>query len=69
MLMLGCKGLNFTCTFLLLLDFLNFTPDDQSPYSPYCSLYTSYDTDKESFSNKQDPLKLEIIAYILMTLI
>ena len=69
MLMLGCKGINFTCTFLLLLDFLNFTPDDQSPYSPYCSLYTSYDTDKESFSNKQDPLKLEIIAYILMTLI
>ena len=69
MLMLGCKGLNFTCTFLLLLDFLNFTPDDQSPYSPYCSLYTSYDTDKESFSNKQDPLKLEIIAYILMTLV
>ena len=69
MLMLGCKGLNFTCTFLLLLDFLNFTPDDQSPYSPYCSLYTSYDTDKESFTNKQDLLKLEIINFILMTLI
>ena len=69
MFMLGRKGLNCACTFLLLLDFLNFTPDDQSPYSPYCSLYTSYDTDKESFSNKQDPLKLEIIAYILMTLI
>ena len=69
MLMLGCKGLNCACTFLLLLDFLNFTPDDQSPYSPYCSLYTSYDTDKESVIDKQDLLKLEIIAFILMTLI
>ena len=67
MLMLGCKGLNFTCTFLLLLDFLNFTLDDQSPYSPYCSLYTSYDTDKESVIDEQDLLKLEIIAFILMT--
>ena len=33
------------------------------------SLYTSYDTDKESVIDKQDLLKLEIIAFILMTLI
>ena len=39
MLMLGCKGLNFTCTFLLLLDFLFYTRRSVSLFSLLFSLH------------------------------
>ena len=36
-------------------------------FSPHCSLYISYGTDKENLFNNQERLKLVIISFILMT--
>ena len=47
---------------------LPLTPQHQSAYSLYYSLYISYATDKENLFNNQEPLKLGIISFILMTL-
>ena len=44
-----------------------FTPKHQYMFSPHCSLYISYGTDKENFFNNQERRKLVIISFILMT--
>ena len=36
-------------------------------YSPHCSLYIPYDTDKENLFDNQELLKLVIISFILVT--
>ena len=36
-------------------------------FSPHCSLYISYGTEKENLFNNQERLKLVIISFILMT--
>ena len=36
-------------------------------YSPHCSLYILYDTDKENLFDNQELLKLVIISFILVT--
>ena len=36
-------------------------------FSPHCSLYISYGTDKENLFYNQERLKLVIISFILMT--
>ena len=36
-------------------------------YSPHCSLYISYGTDKENLFDNQELLKLVIISFILVT--
>ena len=43
-------------------------PYHQYAYSPYCSLYISQGADKENLFNNQELLLLEIISFILITL-
>ena len=45
-----------------------FTPWNQFAYSLYCSLYISWNADKENLFNNQEIYKLVIISFILMTL-
>ena len=37
-------------------------------YFPYCSLYISYDTNKENLFNNQELLWLVIVSFIFVTL-
>ena len=37
-------------------------------YSPYCSLYISYDTNKENLFNNQELLWLVIVSFIFRDL-
>ena len=46
---------------------INFEFDWWYIFSPYCSLYICYSTDEENLLNNQEPLKLVIISFILMT--
>ena len=51
--------------------FWSFTPNISvyNVYTPHCSLYISYDANKENLLKNQDFLNVMIISFILVTLI
>ena len=64
------EGLTELCVFPLPCPsaFLTFnTLRHWYSYSPHCSLYIPYDTDKENLFDDQELLKLVIISFILVT--
>ena len=65
-----CVGLTELCVFPLSAPsaFLTlYTLRHWYSYSPHCSLYIPYDTDKENLFDNQELLKLVIVSFILVT--
>ena len=51
----GCVTLSLLfCSCLFVFCFQPLTPETQYAYSPYCSLYISWGTDKENLFNKKE---------------
>ena len=50
----------------IVIHFWLFPPQYLHSYSPQCSLYISYGSDKENLFDSQELLKLVIIFYILI---
>ena len=62
------NGFFFYHTLILGNLYQPFTPWNQFAYSLFCSLYISWNADKENLFNNQELYKLVIISFILMTL-